>query len=215
MCVFKYHVPDLLDSFVFRDLIRSFEIRCPCCPVGPSWDLVKVLTYLRGSMFEPLSSKPLWVVTMKVAFLLALATAKRVGELQALSVLVGSRGPNISLVYLLEFVVKTESERNPLPRSFLIRSLEKLVGNLPEGHFLCSVLAVWIYLDLTSTLSPRPRSLFVSSWRPSCLLSKNALSFFLRQVILDSGAMGKGTSLPHAHSVRAVAASALVGLQGT
>ena len=80
--VFKYHVPELLDSFVLRDLICSFEIICPRCPVGPpSWDLVKVLTYLRGSVFEPLSSKPLRVVTMKVSFLLAFATAIRVGEL--------------------------------------------------------------------------------------------------------------------------------------
>ena len=69
---------------------------------------------------------------IKVSFLLALATAKRVGEHQALSFRVASRGPDISLAYLLEFVAKTESERNPLPHSFLVRSLEEFVGNLPE-----------------------------------------------------------------------------------
>ena len=113
---FKYNVPELLDSFVLRDLILSFEIERPCRHVGPpSWDLVKVLTYLRGSAFEPLSSKPSWIVTMKVSFLLALATAKRMGELRALYFRVASRGPDFSLAYLPEFVAKTGSERNPLP----------------------------------------------------------------------------------------------------
>ena len=58
--IFKFRLPKLLESFVLRDLIRSFEIERPCWPVGPpSWDLVKVLNYLHGSTFEPLASKPL------------------------------------------------------------------------------------------------------------------------------------------------------------
>ena len=44
-----------------------------------------VLQYLRGPVSEPLPSKPLRIVTMKIAFFLALATVKRVGELQAIS----------------------------------------------------------------------------------------------------------------------------------
>ena len=44
--------------------------------------------------------------------------------------------------------------------------------------------------------------------RPSRSLSKNTLSFFLHQVILDAGAMDEGASLPWAHSVLAVAALA-------
>ena len=130
--VFKFCLPELLGSFILRGLIRSFEIEWPRRPVGPpSWDLVKVLTYLRGSTFEPLASKPLRFVTMKVSFMLALTIAKRVGELQAVSCWVASHGPDISLAYLPEFVAKTESEWNPLPRSFLVRSSEEFVGDLP------------------------------------------------------------------------------------
>ena len=33
--VFKFHLPELLDSFVLKDLIRSFEIKRPRDPVGP------------------------------------------------------------------------------------------------------------------------------------------------------------------------------------
>ena len=135
-------------------------------------------------------------MTIKVSFLLALATAKRVSELQALSFCVASRDPDILLAYLPEFVAKTESERNPLPRSFLVRPLEEFVGDLPEKRLLCPIRAVRIYLGLTSNLSPHPRSLFVLPWRPSRLLSKNALLFFLRQVIHDAGAMDEGVLFP-------------------
>ena len=96
----------------------------------------------------------------------------------------------------------------PLPRSFLVRSLEDFVGHLSEERLLCSVRAVRIYLGLTLTLSPRPRSLLVLPRSPSSALLKNALSFFLCQVILDAGAVDEGSSLPWAHSVHAVAALA-------
>ena len=48
----------------------------------------------------------------------------------------------------------------------------------------------------------------VSPRRPSRALSKNALSFFIRQVILDAGTVDEDASLPRVHSIRGVAASA-------
>ena len=44
-----------------------------------------MLTYLVSPAFEPLSQASFHALTLKPLFLLALATAKRVGELQALS----------------------------------------------------------------------------------------------------------------------------------
>ena len=147
---------------------------------------------------------------MKALFLLSLATAKRVGKLQALSFQVAYRGPDLSLSYLPEFVAKTQSERNSLPHSFLGKSLTDFVGDLPEERLLCPVRAVRIYLDLTS-FSPRPRSLFVSPRCPSRSLSKNALSFFVRSFLM----LGP----PRVHSIRGMGTSAtffekLVSLQG-
>ena len=75
--------------------------------------------HLMWQAYEPLSSKPLRVVTTKTLFLLALATAKRVGELQALSKKVAFRGDDATVSYLPFFVAKMESASNPLPRSFL------------------------------------------------------------------------------------------------
>ena len=138
--------------------------------------------------------------------MLSLATAKRVSELQALSRSVAFCGKDLLLSYLPEFVAKTESERNLLPRSFLVRSVEEFVGDLPGDRVLCPVRAVRVYLRVTEALRPCPRTLFVSPSCPSRSLSKNALSFFIRRVIIDSGAAGEGVS-PRSHSVRGVATS--------
>ena len=167
--IFKFRLPDPSTNFVLRDLICSFELERPSAPIGlPSWDLVKVLEYLRGPIFEPLPSKPLRLITIKTLLLLSLATAKRVGELQALSHRVVSQGPDIFVSYLPELVAKTDSERNPLPRSFLVKSLSDFVEDLPGERFLCLFRTVSCYLDTTSSLTPRTSSLFVSPCCPSC-----------------------------------------------
>ena len=162
-----------------------------------------------GPVFEPLTSKPLYVVTMKVAFLLALATTKRVGELQDISEHVALHGRGLSISWLPEFVAKTESERNPSPHSFLVRSLLDLVGDLLEECVLRPVCAVCIYLELTKDLSPRPRSPFVSPRHLRCSILKNALSFFICRVIVDAGASMESSLPPRAHSVCVVTASAV------
>ena len=87
----------------------------PLRPVSPTtWDLALVLSFLRGPAFEPFLSQPLRVVTVKVLFLLSLATAKRMGELQAFTIWVVFQGNVISMSYIPEFVAKTRSERTPI-----------------------------------------------------------------------------------------------------
>ena len=84
--VFSFHLPSLSTHAVLRDLLRSFCLESAERQLRPpAWDLSLVLRYLNTSAFEPLSVAPLRALTQKVLFLLALATAKRVGELQALS----------------------------------------------------------------------------------------------------------------------------------
>ena len=136
-----------------------------------------------------------------------LANAKHVGELQAVSFWVAFQGDDILLSYLPEFITKTESERNPLPRSFLARSLSQSVGNLLDESLLCPVRAVRTCLALTSSIPPRSRSLFISPRSPSRALSKNTLSFFLLRVIIDADAVWEGAT-PRAHSIRGMAMSA-------
>ena len=84
--VFKFPLPEISSSPVLKDLVRSFEISAPR-PIfpPPPWDLDKVLEFLSGPPFEPLARASFLDKTKKALFLLAMATAKRVSELQALS----------------------------------------------------------------------------------------------------------------------------------
>ena len=127
----------------------------------PAWDLEMVLRYLRSSSFEPLSSLSLCSLMKKVLFLVSLATAKRVSELQALSRYV-CFSSGACLAYVPEFVAKTESAVNPLPPSFVIQSLSDFAAGLDEELLLCPVCALREYLNRTASVVNRPRCLFVS-----------------------------------------------------
>ena len=209
--VFRYTFPEISSNPVLKDLIRSFKVERPIVPShAPPWDLTKVLKFLASSAFEPLEQAPLRELTKKVLFLTSLATAKRVGELQAVSKKVSFAGNDVHLSYLPEFRAKTESEANPLPRSFVVKSLSDFVGNLPEELLLCPVRALRIYLSRTENLKPHPRSLFVSPKITYKSISKNAVSFFLREVISQSYSSGPdpGPSVrARAHSIRGMATS--------
>ena len=146
-------------------------------------------------------------LTAKTLFLLSLATAKRIGELQNLSLSVMSCASDIVVSYLPRFLAKTETLQNPLPRSFPVKSLADFAGNL-EDRKLCPVRALKCYLARTKDLPGRSQHLFCSVSNPSRALSKNGISFFLREVITNAGAVrGDGATPPRAHSIRAVATS--------
>ena len=211
--VFRFILPELSSHFVLHDLLRSFRLERPLPSSRlPTWDLLLVLRFLRGPPFEPLSSCSLRGLTQKVLFLVSLATARRVGELQAVSRDLSLSGSDLYLSYLPEFRAKTESSANPLPRSFCVHSLSDFVGDLPDELLLCPVRALRLYISHVSSVSPRPRS-------PSRSLSKNALSFFLWDVISrayssPSSSSSSSLSLPssstsafRAHGVCGVAAS--------
>ena len=114
--VFKFCLPEISSSPILKDLVLSFEISAPR-PLrhSPPWDLDKVLEYLAGPLFEPLAEASFRNKTMKALFLLAMATAKRIGELQALSFSVSHRGDDLVLHYDPFFLTKTESVSDPLP----------------------------------------------------------------------------------------------------
>ena len=88
-----------------------------------------------------------------------------------------------------------------------MHSLREFAGDLEEGSLLCPVRALNVYLRRTSFVV-RASSLFVSSRSPSRPISKNAVSYFLREVISEAGAVRQDVATPlRAHSVRGVATS--------
>ena len=95
--------------------------------------LLWVLSFLLGPPFEPLSSCFLQDLSCKVPFLVALASAYRVGELQAVSFLVSFSGSDIFFSYLRKFRAKSESAVIPRPRFFRVCSLRDFVGDLSDA----------------------------------------------------------------------------------
>ena len=166
---------------VLRDLLRSFRVSASSYSMRPpSWDLLKVLRFLNSGSFEPLCTALLLALSKKVLFLLALATAKRVGELQALSHIVSFFGGIACLSYVPEFVTKSESLSRSIPRSFLVKSLSDFTAGLDVDLLLCPVRALRVSLNRTLSLAPSRRRLFVSPSCPASAMSKNAVSFLLR-----------------------------------
>ncbi len=86
-----YHDPVEGKSVGKHDLVVRFlrgarRLNPPRPPSLPSWDLALVLRALITAPFEPLQSVELKFLSMKTLLLTALASIKRVGDLQAFSV---------------------------------------------------------------------------------------------------------------------------------
>ena len=109
--------------------------------------------------------------------------------------------------YVPEFLAYTETAVRSLPHTFSIQSLSDFAAGLPDELLLCPVRALSEYVARTSRVVNRPRSLFVSSRCPSRAMSKNGISFLLREVIVNSGASSGDVAAPRAHSIHGIATS--------
>ena len=187
--VFKFYLLEISSSPILKDLVRSFEISAPR-PLhhSPPWDLDKVLEYLSGPPFEPLAEASFRNKTRKALFLLTMATAKRIGELQALSFSVSHRGDDLVLHYDPFFSGENRIGVNPLPGSVIVQSLADFVGDLSE-RVLCPVRAIRYLGRAARSVEFTPSRLFVSPSDPKRTLSENAMSFFLSKLITESGAV--------------------------
>ena len=205
--VFKFCLPEISSSPILKDLVRSFEISAPR-PLHhtPPWDLDKVLEYLSGPPFEPLAEASFRNKTRKALFLLAMATAKRIGELQALSFSVVSIGETIWFSIMTRFFwqnkisVKPTSQVSHSPVSGRLCRRPTRTGSLPSSSYLlsqkgCSLC--WVYSNPRYSSPPS---------NPTRHMSKNTMSFFLRQWITESGAMS--SSVPQrTHDIQGIATS--------
>ncbi len=73
-------------DLVVRFLRGARRLNPPCPHLVPSWDLPSVLAALKEEPFEPLQTVELKFLSLKTVLLTALASVKRVGDLQAFSV---------------------------------------------------------------------------------------------------------------------------------
>ena len=148
-------------------------------------------------------------------FLVALASAKRIGELQALSFDIGFSPTDDSalLTYVPEFVSKTDSNTFSAPRTFRIPALTSLVGDEEDELALCPVRTLREYVERTKDTRGGCNRLFVSVKDPTRPLAKNSISTYTKEVILKAHQEVPDAEFPMlkvtAHEVRAVATSLL------
>ena len=172
--VFALKVMDLADSHPISIWIRSFlksvrpeELR----PVA--WVVTLILQGLTQAPYEPLRTSDERFLAQKTLFLLALASAKRIGELRALSHCIShSRGwGEVSFTFVAGFVAKTQDPSSSAPRfeGFTAPALPNASTNRNE-KLLCPVWAVRCYL-------------FVTARRSTKEIAKNTVSFWLRKTI--------------------------------
>ena len=212
--VFALRGMDLSASRELSMLMRGFKKSLSPQEVRPpEWDVTLVLSYLRGAPFEPLRQASLRDVTLKTLFLLALASAKRIGELHGFSHEVRhSRGWNsLTFSFVPDFVAKTQdpSVFDPRFESFTIPSLRDFTDGDQDEMLLCPVRAVREYLRRTRECRPQLPRLFLSTGSRRKMVSRNTISFWLREVIRKAY-VSSGVDLPpriRSHELRAIAPS--------
>ena len=203
--------------YVKRFLKGCVRLRPVVRTVVPSWDLQLVLRALCRAPFEPLAQVPLKVLSVKTALLLALSSAKRVGDLCALSVsescmAIAGDASRATLRPNAAFVPKVVTSTY---RSRVI-TLEgfSLPPHLTEEeerlHCLCPVRALACYVERTKGLR-RSTQLFVCYGQGALgqALSSQRLSHWLCDCITSAyeSAGGVAPEGLRAHSTRGLAAS--------
>ena len=190
---------DLAASREITTLLRSFARSVnPVELRPPAWDVSLVLQSLTGVPYEPLQTCEERFLAQKTLFLLALASAKRIGELHALSYRVSHTRDwgEVSFAFVTGFVAKTQDPSSLAPRfeGFSVPALTNARKNR-NGRLLCPVRAVKVYLYRTAPHRPRCERLFVTAGRSKKEISKTTVSFWLRKTISRAYELS-GTALP-------------------
>ncbi|KAI2661294.1 putative aspartoacylase [Labeo rohita] len=200
-------------QLVVRFLRGARRVNPPRPHLVPSWDLSVALQGLRGPPFEPLVSVELKFLSLKTAFLTALASIKRVGDLQAFSVNEACLefGPADSHVVLRpqpSYVPKVPTT----PFRDQVVNLQALPPEEadPALALLCPVRALRIYVDRTRSFR-RSEQLFVcfGGQQKGNAVSKQRLAHWVVDAIsLAYESQGEPCPLGvRAHSTRNVASS--------
>ena len=187
-------------------LLRGmFHQRPPRQRLAPSWSINDVLSHLSKEPFEPIHNSPLDALTKKTVFLVAVASARRRGEIHALSVDPGFIRFSPEGVYLLpnpNFLAKNQSESfSPAP---IFLPTMSSASSMREDRFVCPVRALKWYIEKTKALR-KSNALFLIPRSPYTSASKDTISRWLVELI---SLFASPDDRPRAHDVRACAASA-------
>ena len=200
----------LLSSF-HRDRPKSYRNL-------PKWKLSIVLNELTKAPFEPMKDTDLKHLTLKTAFLLALASGKRRSEIHAwVANKVSNLGQweKVALFPSSDFIAKNQLARegSQSVSPVTIPALTTIVDRqFKEDRTLCPVRALRYYLDRTKDLRGSRSLLFISFKKGHTSDIRPAtLSSWLKQTILLCYKQADQQALDlvqvKAHDIRAFAAS--------
>ena len=218
----SFHENSLGSNKNIKDFVDGvYRLRPPVKDVVPRWELGVVLQALGDKPFEPPESACLQAWTWKTAFLLAITSAARVSELQALD----SRPELLRLskhkavlrlnpVFLPKVPTPDHLNREIELAAFCHKPKDGIEKSL---QVCCPVRALRIYLDKTSQIR-KVSQLLVSyqAGKQGREVSKVTISRWIKQTILFSYRQ-LGRDIPRstvkAHSTRAIA-STLADIKG-
>jgi hypothetical protein len=201
------------NNLVVRFLKGSRRLHPPRPFTVPTWDLPTVLRALKGAPFEPLHSASFKILSLKTALLLALASVKRVGDLQALSVSPACLefGPNDSKV-----VLKPRHGYVPKALYTPFRAQVITLFALPpsegdqEFNPLCPVRALRNYIERSAAFR-RSEQLFVcfgDRTKGSPVTKQRISRWLVDAIALAYSSLGFQSPIGvRAHSTRGVASS--------
>ena len=107
----------------FKGAMRRFP---PVLDRVPSWDLPTVLKVLMCSPFEPLETLDLRLLMFKTVFLIAVTSAKRLGEIHAFDI-----SPQMSIITPERVVLRKNA--NFLPKNPSVRNIQESIEYTPFG----------------------------------------------------------------------------------
>ena len=151
---------------IISELIKSMELQRPVQrSLAPKWDLSCVLSSLCSEPYEPLHRASRFHLTLKTVFLLALATARRVSEIHALSMDSGylrfnQSDGSVSLRTQPGFLAKNQLP-SVCPDDILVQNLSKTVKWNDFNRLLCPVRALKRYLKVTEPIRLNRKRLFL------------------------------------------------------
>ncbi len=206
---------DIGTNHVLSELIKSFQLKRPVSrSLTPRWNLAWVLLTLGKPPFEPLAQASMMNLTVKTAFLVALASARRVSEIHALSVEEGAIRFNqsdgsVSLLPQPGFLAKNQCPETT-PATICIPSLTRHAGNDSDDRLQCPVRALRFYLHRVKTRRGARKRLFIPVVG-SGDVSKASISRWIKRAIQHSykalSSRDLGFMKIRAHEVRAISTS--------
>ena len=189
-------------------LFQSFFLkRPPSKTLLPVWSLPAVLKVLASAPFEPLHKASLRLLTLKTAFLVAIASGHRVSSLRALCVDPGHlrwEASGVRLIPRMGFIAKNQSLKSG-PVEIFLPAISTL-SSVEEDKVWCPVRALKWYVDRTKSIRASS-SLFVATIAPHKEVATSTLARWLVECIEMAGTEAILTDRVRAHDTRSVSSS--------